>query len=298
MDYGSILKKSWEITWKNKGLWILGILSGCTSGVGHPSQTFTWKTSASENPALGQAISRVPPETWLLIAGCLLVFILVFVAVVIVLSVLGQAGLIAGVGHADETGGVKLGEAWNLGRPHFWRLLGLAVLLFVVALLVALLVGFFVVVTFGLGMLCLVPLICLGLPLAILISAYLSLVQNDIVLGKRGVFEGLGEAWRLMRAHCWPVVLMGVILFAIGLVAGFLLALPMLIAAIPLLAVTATLARQGAVAYLPMVGCFLLYLPFLIVLGGILKTYVSSVWTLTYRRLTAAGAAVVVPAPG
>jgi hypothetical protein len=40
------------------------------------------------------------------------------------------------------------------------------------------------------------------------------------------------------------------------------------------------------------------YLPVLIVLGGVLKTYLSSVWTLTYRRLTGAGLAeVVVPSP-
>ena len=50
MDYGSVLKKGWEITWKNKGLWILGILSGCTSGAGNPTQGFNYTTSSQEYP--------------------------------------------------------------------------------------------------------------------------------------------------------------------------------------------------------------------------------------------------------
>ena len=32
--------------------------------------------------------------------------------------------------------------------------------------------------------------------------------------------------------------------------------------------------------------CFVGYLPFLIVLGGILRAYIQSAWTLTYMQLT------------
>jgi hypothetical protein len=34
MDYGWVLKRAWEITWKFKGLWVLGILASCSSGGG------------------------------------------------------------------------------------------------------------------------------------------------------------------------------------------------------------------------------------------------------------------------
>jgi hypothetical protein len=60
----------------------------------------------------------------------------------------------------------------------------------------------------------------------------------------------------------------------------------------------ASQADQGLTPFLPFLGCLVLYLPVLIILGGILKTYVSSVWTLTYRKLTGVGlAAVAVPSP-
>jgi hypothetical protein len=298
MDYGSVLKKGWEITWKNKGLWILGILSGCTSGAGNPSQTFSYQTSSADYPGLEQTLANIPEGTWILIAGCLVVFFIMFLLAVIVLSILGQAGLIAGVAHADETGQVKLSEAWKMGLPHFWRLLGLGLILLVVALLIALFIGFLAVITFGAVLLCLIPLICLGLPISILVSGYLSLVQNGIVLGKQGVFEALGKGWATMRANFLPVALMALILFVIGLVAGFILSAPLVLASLPLLAVAASQADQGMTAFIPLLGCFVLYLPVMIVVGGILKTYVSSVWTLTYRRLTGAGlAAIAVPSP-
>ena len=298
MDYGSVLKKGWEITWKNKGLWILGILSGCTSGAGNPGQTFSYQTSGQEYPGLERSLAGVPQEMWILIFGGLAIFALLFFVVVVVLSILGQAGLIAGVAQADETGSVKLSEAWRLGLPHFWRLLGLALILLVAVLLIAMVVGFLTVITFGLAILCLIPLICIGIPLSILLSGYLSMVQNGIVLGKQGVFEALGKGWAILRGNFWPVALMALILFIIGMLGGLILALPLLIASLPLLAVAASQADQGLTAFLPLVGCFLLYLPVLIVVGGILKTYVSSVWTLTYRRLTGASlAAVAVPSP-
>ena len=31
MDYGEVLRKTWDISWRNKGLWLLGILAGCSA---------------------------------------------------------------------------------------------------------------------------------------------------------------------------------------------------------------------------------------------------------------------------
>ena len=298
MDYGSVLKKGWEITWKNKGLWILGILSGCTSGAGNPTQGFNYTTSSQEYPGLERTLAGVPEEMWILIFGVLAVVGLLFLVAVVVLSILGQAGLIAGVAQADETGSVKLSEAWKLGLPHFWRLLGLAVVLLVVVLLVALVIGFLTVATLGLAALCLIPLLCILIPLSIIVSGYLSLVQNGIVLGKQGVFEAMGKGWAMLRAHFWPITLMALILFVIGALAGFILSLPLLLASLPLLAVAFAQSDQGLAAFLPFLGCFVLYLPVMIIVGGILKTYISGVWTLTYRRLSGSGlAAIAVPSP-
>ena len=95
--------------------------------------------------------------------------------------------------------------------------------------LVALVIGFLTVATLGLAALCLIPLLCILIPLSIIISGYLSLVQNGIVLGKQGVFEALGKGWAMLRAHFWPITLMALILFVIGALAGLLILSPFML---------------------------------------------------------------------
>jgi len=298
MDYGGILSRAWQITWKNKGLWLLGILSGCTGGGGSGGNTSGYQYSAGQAPELDRFLAGIPDETLTLIVVGLALAALALFVVFFVLGVMAQAGLIAGVAQADETGSVKLGEAWRLGQPHFWRMLGMYALIIVAVLIVAAIVGVFMVVTLGLGALCLVPLVCLAIPLAIVISAYLPMVQNGIVLERQRVFEAFGRAWSLLRSNFWPLILMAVLLFVIALVAGIAIAAPILIAALPMVAVAMS-QEPGLTAWLPLIACVVLYLPVALVLNGILTTFVSGTWTLTFRRLTSAGMpAVSVPAPG
>ncbi|HSR48085.1 MAG TPA: hypothetical protein VLL77_08865 [Anaerolineales bacterium] len=297
MDYGGILKRSWDITWKNKGLWILGILAGCTAGNGNPSQTSSYQFSRSDFVNVDPYLRSVPEETWILVAiGLVMVFLLVMAAV-IVLGILGQAGLIAGVARADETGSVSLGEAWRGGVPHFWKLLGLALLLFLLVLVVALAVGLFTVLSFGLAFLCLLPLICLLIPVGVLIAAYLSLVQNGIVLENLGVFQAFERAWQILRANFWPIVAMALILLLIGLVAGIVMAVPFFLVLFPIVAL-AVAGSDTWMGILPMLACIVVYFPVLLVVSGILTTFTSGTWTLVFRRLTGiVPMAESVPAP-
>lgn len=298
MDYGGILRKSWEITWKNKGLWILGILAGCTSGNANPSQTSSYQFSQSDMNNFQPYVGNVPEETWILVVACLVIIGLLIMAAVIVLGILGQAGLISGVAQADEKGSVTLGEAWRGGLPHFWRLLGLALLIFAVVLVVALAAGLFAAVTLGIGVLCLLPLICLLIPASVLISAYISLVQNAIVLENLGVFRAFARAWEILRETFWPIVAMALILLLIGFVAGIVVSLPMFLVALPMIAVAAAGSQGSWAALIPLLGCLVVFAPILLLLSGILTTFTSGTWTLVFRRLTGiVPMAEAVPAP-
>lgn len=297
MDYGAILTRAWDLTRKNKGLWLLGILAGCAGGQGNPTGTSSYQFSQGGAQGFDPALSRIPEETWILILAGALVIGLVLFVVFLVLGLLGQAGLIAGVAKADDTGSVTLGEAWRGGLPHFWRLLGFTLVIAAVVLVIALAVGLLTVVTFGMLLICLLPLICVLLPLGLIASGYLSLAQNGLVLENLGIFAAFGRGWDLLKRNFWPVVLMALILAGIGLVAGFLFALPLIVAMFPLMLVAMS-APEEFTSWLPVIACGLVYLPVVIILGGILKTYLSAAWTLTFRRLTGAGpVAVSVPAP-
>jgi hypothetical protein len=297
MDYGEVISRAWRITWKNKGLWLLGILAGCSGGNGNPSQSLSWQVSRGEFPMFNRYQLGVPEETWILIAVGVFCLVLIVAIAFFVLSLLGQAGLISGVSQADENGSVTLGSAWRGGVPHFWKLLGLSLLLLLVALLVAFALGIFAVITLGIGFLCLIPLLCVLAPFGLLVVAYINLVQNGIVVDGLGVFDAVARAWEMLKRDFWPVVVMALILFGIALLVGVVLAVPILLALVPLMAIA--FSNQGTAAnWIPLVGCLVVFLPLLIVIAGVIKTFTSGVWTLTYRRLSGKmGLPDVVPTP-
>ena len=53
MNYGEILSKAWKIIWKNKILWLFGILAGCSaSGVGGSSGGWSSAGSSGTNTTI------------------------------------------------------------------------------------------------------------------------------------------------------------------------------------------------------------------------------------------------------
>ena len=98
------------------------------------------------------------------------------------------------------------------------------------------------------------------------------------------------RGWDVFRQNLGPMLLMGLILFILALVVGFLLALPIFLTVFP--AAFAYAGFQSAGSSVPngllvlAVVCVCIYVPFLIVLQGIEMAYLQSAWTLTYLRLT------------
>jgi hypothetical protein len=295
MDFGAILKRTWDITWKFKGLWVLGILAGCSgrngggSG-GNASNSINFQGSGDSFPQLERFFNSIDPAVWIGLAAAIVLIVLLLVVVFLVLAILGQAGLIHGFDRADEGEMVTLSGAFRGGLPYFWRLFGLQVLLFVLSIVM---VGFIVaallvigILTLGIGLLCLVPLICLLVPLAVAVGAYLQLVQVAIVVEDIDIFRGFGQAWQAVKDQPGGLIVMTLILVLGGGIVGLLISLPLIALIIPVVTglLMGTNTAVGVGVGVAVIG-FLLYLPILIVLNGILQTYIQGAWTITYRRI-------------
>ena len=90
-------------------------------------------------------------------------------------------------------------------------------------------------VTLGLGVLCLIPFFCVlgivGWVVEIIVRlAVIAITGEDL-----GVIEGLQRAWNTVRAHLGESIVMGLILGIGSGVVRFVIALPFLAAAIPLI---------------------------------------------------------------
>lgn len=302
MDYGEILSRAWRIIWKHKILWIFGIMAGCSSGGGGNSGG-SYRANSSDfdsgypgevAASIQRFFDQIGPEmlTLLIIAGVCLVLGLIVLGVF--LGITGRVGLIRGTLQAEREAEPQLrfGELFRGSLPFFWRQFLLGLLMFVL-ILGLILIGILVAVpatllTFGFALLCLIPLICLLIPIGAALHVVIQQSQIAIVVEDLGVIDGLKRGWEVFRANLLPYLVMWLILnLGVGLLAGIVLMLPLGIALIPLIvSMITTQTLELNVLTIASLVCVAGYLPVLIVLGGALTAYIHSAWTLTFLRLT------------
>lgn len=305
-NFGEILSRAWQIIWKHKVFWIFGILASCNRG----STNFNYNFNRSDFNR-GTTPPVLPPQVeqfFQLIAQNVVGIIAVTIALVCIISILaiflgtiGRIGLIRGTGLVEAGESVTFGQLFSESMPYFWRVFGLSLLVglpFVIV--VGAMVAAFVVFVIGmsqngsnssaLGFLALLPFflgcMCLLIPIGFVINLIVRQAERAIVLEDAGVLPSLSRGWDIFRTNLGPLLVMAIILGVIGLVVGFIVAIPILIVLIPAsFAFLAGNARNWTPLMFAL-ACMCLLTPVLWLINGILMAYVESAWTLTYLRLT------------
>jgi hypothetical protein len=286
MDYGGILSKAWQIIWKHKVLWIFGILAGCSQAGGSGGGNSGFRFSGGRTPRafpgrdFGDVFTNLQIPEWLavtlVVVGILVLLVIVILA--IVLGTVGQVGLIQGANQADQ-GAERLvfGELFSTSLRYFWRVFGLNLLIFLAAIILSPVWILLIICTCGLA----------AIVLAILLPLYLKQVIISLVLEDLGVIDGLKRGWQVFTGNFGPIFIVGIILFVISLVVGLVVALPVTLLLAPIIAGGLAGSDQALQSGLIVSGlCFIGYLPILLFLVGVLRSYTESAWTLTYVRLT------------
>lgn len=299
MDFGEVLSKAWQIIWKHKVLWIFGILAGCSSSSGGGGGgNLRYSVRESELPPNIQNFFRQFEQIpdWQIATGVaiLILIVLVLVVLAVFLSTMGKIGLIRGTRQVERGADrLEFGELFSGSLPYFWRVFLLNV---VVGLAIAFGIGVLTVLgvlgtiaTLGVFLICLIPLICLLAPFLWLVSVFVEQANIAIVTEELGVIDGLKRGWQVFRDNLGTMIVMGLVLFlGVGLIGGFIIALPVVLIIIP--AAIGVIAESGVAAGegLLISGlCLVAYLPVWLILNGILTGYIESAWTLTFLRLTA-----------
>jgi hypothetical protein len=299
LDFGAILSRAWKITWENKVLWIFGLLAamgngaaggggGAGGGDGGGGRDFG-PGGLELPPPVRRFVESPDPRIIAIVIGVISVLVLIAL-VLFVLSMIGRGGLIGGVRLADDNGRVTFGEAWRVGLRNFWRvfLIGLIVGVVVIGLVLILLVpGIFFSITI-IGLLCGLPLIFAFVVAAIVLGIVAYFAQIAAVVEDLSVTAALGRAWEVIRANLGDIIILGIVLIVAQAVIGVVIALPVIVTLIPIVfAVIGFINESQNMAFggLIVAGlCFVAYLPVLIVLGGVLETWITSAWTLAYRQ--------------
>ena len=300
MDYGKVLGRAWQITWRWKALWILGFLASLGSGGGAGSNSYYSSSSNEWNEQVGNLLA---PEVWAAIAGLACLLLIVFI-VLWVISVIARGGLIAGVQQVEIEGSTTFLQAWRAGKSRFWTLVGIGVLAALPLIVLALLGMFVLGLTIfagvsagldagspsGVGAI-IVPLFCCGG------VAFCGLGVVAIILGqirlyaeRAAVLEGLSwieafqRGWEVLKDNVGPTLVLWVIFFALGMAVAFVIFMVMLVALAPMILLVSSSDPGAWVAAPICCGGLLAVLAFSLI-GAIVGTFSSATWTLAYREL-------------
>ncbi len=300
MDYGNTLSRAWKITWNNKILWLFGFLAGLgASGSGNGGGRGNVQVSNGNTlpPNVESQLQRPEVIAIFITVACVL---LVIGLALFVLSIIGRGGLIGGIRLADDNGKVSFGEAWAVGVHNFWRMLGIQLILLLGGLLIGsfgLFTGLIGAATLGLALVCLLPILCVFILALIPLSILAHFAQFGIVVDNLGVRDAFRKSWQVLKDNLGPIIVLAIILIVIGVVAGLVLVAPFVGIVLPTMAAFILNPEHPNRGLLIGSGLALLcYLPIAIVLGSILQTWSSSVWTLAYRQFTGAASAPMTPA--
>jgi ABC-type multidrug transport system fused ATPase/permease subunit len=296
MEISEVLSQAWKVIWRHKVLWIFGILAGC-SGTGRGGGNFQWTTSSGELPPnLQQFFARFGTLTEAQIAMLVVALVILFILLVLFalfLGTFGRIGLIRGTQEADQ--GVQrltFGGLFQRSTPYFWRIFGLNLLLgliiFLVLILMLVFVMFSAIATMGIAVLCFFPFLCVLIPLGWLLAVIIEQANLAIILEDLDILSGIRRGWEVFRQNLGPIILMALILMiGIGFIGGLIISIPIFFVIIPIVMGGMMGTSQSYQSGFLVAGlCFLAYLPVLILLSGILRSYIESAWTLTYLRLT------------
>ena len=307
--YRRILKKSWQITWQNKFLWLFGFLAALIgnvsiyeilikgflkiSEVGQTSQHDVWmgimlswneiQDYAASNPLIIFLFS-------FLLLGC---FILMGFA--IWLAITSRGALIGCVFKINKKEKINLKEGWVLGKKFFWQILGFNVLArcFIVALLFLITIPALLILGESGGplwqnLLLYFVSFVIFTALALIISLMAIYASSFVVIKNYKFFDAVRESWKLFIKNWLTSLEMTLILFLISLGAGIAFIFFSILIAIPfvLFLVSFYYLNLQFAFLITFLLVLLAWLCLLILMGSALVAFQFSSWTLLFVELT------------
>jgi hypothetical protein len=284
-DFGEVLSRAVQITWKHKALWLFGALPGLLGFLIFPLMflplIFLDFVSNGEP-------SVVEPLLLLVIIGVVLFLSLLS----FILYGISSASLTLGTLQVED--GAQSLTIRNLfidGKKYWLRVLGVW-LLYILGIIAVFFVIFgclslFGVVTMGLGFLCIQPFILLLYPLMMIIYGAIEESLAAVIADNLDVLAAIQRGWELLKTHFWRIFLISfIVYFAAGLL-SMLAIMPFMIPFFfaPFF-LDGTPASDMRLFLLIIGGISLLMTPIMALVQGVIITFQKAAYALTYLRLT------------
>jgi hypothetical protein len=304
--YRDAVRFGWTFAWKNKFLWIYGLLAallgqlGMFDMLGKTGRAIAHAAAGEVRldffrfpggrmlPGISQFVGN-PGLAWLL-----WVFILGagVAAALTVLAVVSQGALI----HAAARGkhGKDLpadSREWHAGVAHFWRLLFLNALKKITIILLSVLVGwaaYAAALSSGIGDFFLfLALFVLCVAVGMAVSFFVLYAACYVVIEEHGLADALQSAWALLKQH-WLVslevgcvfLILNMLLAAAGMLGFFLLLVPA-----TLLWFLAFFIGNSVLFGIGMVFLLFCFIAFVMALGAVFTVFSTTTWTHLFLHM-------------
>lgn len=323
MDYTGILKEAWDVTRRNRSLWILGLFAGgsasissnWSSGSSNSSSSKGlppgWENIHTPNEALQRGLDEAGRQLgvslgtaaqWWVIIGLAVFTLFVICLVFWAIGIAARGGLIKQTGEAIAGRPTSAAAGWRAGL-HFWGrvfavgfllalpLIGLGIL----GLITAAVFGIPALVSGGGGPAFVAALVGMGLVLsviglvAIVVGVVVSMLEEvalrHAILDDRGAIDSIKATW----ADLWSkrgVVSMWLVMILVGIAAGIAGAMLFIPIVILIGLVVAASVVAGGMGMLWLIAPAALVL---ILMGMLFKavyaTFRNTAWTSFYDRI-------------
>ena len=303
MDYGKILKRSFEITKKNKILWLLGILiiTGGGGGMGNSgSGVSELGNNVNQNGNLNQFaldMQNFFTNYWWVIL-IFAIALLLFGLIGLIISIAAKGGMFKGIDIAVKGEKVKFWHHLGFGFHKFWRILGIDILIFLIVLGVFLALGiiaipfliFFLVPIIGwlVFILFIFAAIIFLFIVAALITMFINYIYCYALIEDKKIKESFRLGWNLMRHNFGKTLIMALILFGVtfAFTIGSLLIIFLII--VPFFIIGMLLYHSYGLIGGIVAGSITLVLlmAFALLIKGIRNTYIFTAWVLTWKELS------------
>ncbi len=284
INYGEIVRTSFQLAWKYKSLWILGLFAAGGTAVSGPNFQFGGDDFQSGTYDIDRVVDFVGqhPEILVFVIG----FFLLFVLTMIILNVICKGAMIDAVNKLTRGGHYRFSDSFGEGVRFFWRMLflGILVTFAIIALMVA------IAIPVGLAFAAWVPLgilvLLLAIPFAFLgiaaINNVFALAARAVIVRDTDIGSALEEGYDLLRMFFWPNVIVFLIYLGLTILISIGTLIIFSVIAIPFVLIAMQSTTAFVISLIVGIPLFLLVsLP----LSGFLGAAFESIYTLFYFRL-------------
>lgn len=300
MDFGRLLRRSYEIVRSHPSLWVFGILLSLLGGGGGGSNAGTQVPSRNISPGTGQpgnlGLPPIQPERLVAIIIAVAIFIVALLLIFSLLRAIFEGGLIALADDADEGRPVSFGSGWRQGTAVMGRVWIIDFILSLPFIVIGIGVAAFILTTllstlrtqggqlqpatiFSLVAVAIPSFFCLWF-LTIVLSLISRIAKRIGILEDQSWSSSIGSAWSFITGNLGNTLLNWLIFGLIMMVLGFVLAIPLFGVFIGGIAALLANPHPSSSAIIGWIILMLIVLLIVLILNGIILSFHSTGWTL------------------